>query len=159
MFQAQKNDWRLALCMAIVITGFGVYTSRIDILFYAIAASCIGVGLCILFEVPKPHQPSAAVSPATVWYKQEKFRSLSFSLFVSLLFFYLGFLDRGPMPTLYHVALPVIIIVAPFFLFGAFLFAIVYIHSSYLDRKSQSERGSEIRDVSREQNKRKETTK
>lgn len=138
MFRAQKNDWRLALCIAIVITGLSVFTSRIDIPFYAIAVSCISVGICTLFETPKPHQLQEGAAPV-IWYKQEKFRILLASAFFFCVFFGLGFVDGGSMPALYRLALPAIIIVAPFFLFGTFLFTIVYIRSSYFDKGNRSE--------------------
>lgn len=130
MLRAQKNDWRLALCMTAVVTGFSVFTDRIDIPLYTIAASCISVGICALFKTPKPYQSQERESPV-IWYKREKFRIVLFSVYFFLMFSYLGFSSRGLIPAQYHAVLSVLLIVMSFFPFSTIFFALVYIRSSF----------------------------
>lgn len=132
MLRVQKNDWCLSLGLAIVLTGLSVYARRLDVLLYSLAISCGIIALCSFFKIQrrifegpqKEESESVAVADTP-----EKYRILLSLLLAAFSFCSLGFFSQEQTSTVYHFALLVVVILAPFFLFATFLFAIVSVRS------------------------------
>lgn len=139
MPKIRKSDRRLALGLAIVVTALGAYSGRFDILLYPMAVSCAIIGLSWFFDDEKEASEISQIEKGrtSIFLRgREKYAILLSLLLSSAGFFYLGSLTHEQISAAYRLAMSaVMIIVAPFFLFGVFFGAIVLARSCWSNRR------------------------
>jgi len=122
--RVEKKDWLIAIGIAIIVTGFVIYTNYYNILFYLISFLIVIIAVCSFLIDWKPiheHSRYGRHEWTVAWYKRENIRIVISLLLGSIVFFYLG---MSASPNVYRAILPVVIILAPLVMFAMILFTI-----------------------------------